>query len=38
MSVYIGQITIEQISVREGNIYCTIHWIEIYAVDSAIHL
>ena len=36
MSVYIGQITIEQISVREGN--CTIHWIEIYPVDSAIHL
>ena len=35
-TVYIGQITIERISVREGN--RTIHWIEIYPVDSAIPL
>ena len=31
-----GQITIQRISIRETN--CAIQWIEIYPVDSLIHL
>ena len=31
-----GQITIQRINIRETN--CNIHWIEIYPVDSVIHL
>ena len=36
MALSTGEITIERISIRETN--CIIHWIEIYPLDSAIHL
>ena len=31
-----GQVTIQSISIWEAN--CVMHWIEIYPVDSAIHI
>ena len=34
IALFTGLITIQLISIREIN--CTIHWIEIYPVDSAI--
>ena len=36
IALSIGKITIQRISIRKTD--CTIHWIEIYPLDSVIHL